>query len=150
PGFAQAHGHRIRRIDFEKVVDAPRERRAMQPAAEHLWDENIGHALDVVAGARMALHSNTKRAELLNPSPYLLPRDADFFCDLRAADHDGGVFRQESEQRVDATVRGAGQDGYWSVTHVLESRSIREHWTAHKRTVRGRWRASEVGSAVHG
>ena len=69
------------------MVDASRERRAVQAAGEHVGDENIRDAFDVIAGAGMALHANAQCAQLLNPSPNLLPRDADFLRDFRAADH---------------------------------------------------------------
>ncbi len=92
----------------------------MQAAAQHLWNENIGHAFDVIAGAGMALHANAERPQLLNPSPHLLPRDADFLGNFRAADHDGGVFGEEREERVDAAVRGAREARYWFVAHVPE------------------------------
>ena len=92
----------------------------MEAAAQHLRNENIGHAFDVIAGAGMALHADAESAQLLNPSPHLLARDADFLGNFRAADHDGGVFGEEREERVDAAVRGAGQVRYWFIAHVPE------------------------------
>ncbi len=58
--FAKAHGDRVRGVNFEKMMDAPRERRAVQPMAQHLRDQNVRHALDVVAGMRMPLHPHAQ------------------------------------------------------------------------------------------
>ena len=58
--FAEVHGDGVRRIDFEKVIDAPRERRAVQAVAQELRRQNVGHALDVIARVRMAFHAHAE------------------------------------------------------------------------------------------
>ena len=55
----------------------------------------------------MALHPHAERAQFFDPAPDLLPRDADFFGDFRAADDDGRVFGEQRQQRVNAPVGGA-------------------------------------------
>ena len=107
--FAQLHRDRVRRIDFEEMKDAARERRAVKAMAEHLRGENVRHALDVIARARVALHPHAELAQLFDPAPHLLARDADFLGDFRAADHDRRVFGEQRQQRVNAPVGGAGQ-----------------------------------------
>src|ERR1700751_4785202 len=99
-GFAELHCHSVGRVDFEEVIDAAREGRSCQLVAEKLWGEDIGNALDVIAGGGMSFHEDAESAQLFDPAPDLLARHADFLRDLSAADDDGGIFGEEGEQGV--------------------------------------------------
>lgn len=111
PLFAKTHGNSVRGVHFEEMVDAAREGRAVKAVAQELGNQNIRRALDVVAGAGVAFDAHAQLAQLLNPAPHLLARDADFFGDLCAADDDSGILGQERKQAVDAPVGGAGKIG---------------------------------------
>ena len=82
-GFAQIHRHRVRRINFEKMINASRKRCAGQPVTQQLRRQNIRHAFDVIAGRGVALHPHAQLAQLFDPAPDLLPRHANFLGDLR-------------------------------------------------------------------
>ena len=98
----------------------------VKTVAEQLRRQNVRHAFDVIARSRVSLHPHAELAQLLDPAPDLLPRNANFLGDFRAADDDRRVLREQSQQRVDAPVRGirrignrfvsfvaiAGQEGY--------------------------------------
>src|SRR6202040_1445540 len=124
-GFAELHGHSVGRIDFEEVIDAAREGRPRELTAEELRREDIGNALNMVAGGGMSFHADAQSAQVFDPAPELLAGDADLLGDLRAADDDGGIFGKEGEQRVDATVGGAGKGrharggGHWRQGSIL-------------------------------
>ena len=47
--LAQLHRHGIRRINFEKMINPPRKRRAVQPVTQQLRRQNIRRPLDVIA-----------------------------------------------------------------------------------------------------
>ena len=83
----------------------------LQPLAQKFRRQNVGHFLDLVAAARMALHVNAQRAEFFDPAPYGGAGHADFARDLRAADDDHGVVGKQRQQRVNAAVGRARQGG---------------------------------------
>ena len=56
------------------MVDALAERRAVQPLAQHFRRENVGHPLDLIAGARMALHADAQGAQFFDPAPHRAER----------------------------------------------------------------------------
>ncbi len=141
--FAEVHGDRVGGVNFEKMVDAARERRAIETVAQKLRDENVRHALDVVAGARMSLQLHAERAQFFDPAPDLLPRYADFFGDFRAADDDGGVFGEQREERVNAAVGGAREirdslGRHWELGRILDPAADNKRGTRnpHRRTLR--------------
>lgn len=119
-GFAEMERDGVGRIGFKEMVDALRERSAGEAMAEHLRREDIGDALNVIAGAGMSLDADTELAEFFNPAPDLLARDADFAGDFRTANDDGRVFEKQCEQRVDAAVGGAGKSCHALVRHREE------------------------------
>ena len=87
--------------------------------------ENVGHAFDLIAGARMALHADAQRAQRFDPAPDRRARHADFVRDLCAADHDHRVFGEQREQRVDAPVGGPRKAWrYWLVCAILSMASM--------------------------
>ena len=130
--FAQAHGDGVRGIGFEEMVDAARERRAVESMAQHLRSENVRHALDVVAGARVAFDPHAEGAQFFDPAPDLLARDADFLGDFGAADDDGRVFGEQRQQRVNAPVGGAREVCHSLRGHGVENRRILDRCAANK------------------
>ena len=107
--FTQAHCNSIGRVHFEEMIDPPGKRRAVESMAQQLRNQNVGRALDVVAGAGVSLNAYAQLAQRLNPAPHLLPRHANFFGDLRAADDDGRILGKERQQPVNAPVSCAGK-----------------------------------------
>ena len=102
--FAEVHGDGIGRVNFEKVVNAARKRRAVEAVAQELRNENVRRALDVVTSVRMTFEFYAQRAQFFDPAPDLLPRYADFFGDFCAADDDGGIFGEQRQERINAPV----------------------------------------------
>ena len=109
--FPKAHGNGIGRIRLEEMVDALAKWALRQPFAEKLRRQHIGHFLDLVAAARMALYLDAERAEFFDPAPYGEAGDADFAGDLRPADHDHGVVGKQRQERVNAAVGRARLEG---------------------------------------
>ncbi len=71
---------------------------ALQALLQHFRSQNIGDLLQEVSGAWLALYFHAQFAQPFHPLPHHGPRDANLFSDPRAADHDGGIFRQQREQ----------------------------------------------------
>jgi len=125
-GFAELHGHGVGGVDFEEMVDAAREGCARELVAEKLRREDVGNALDVVAGGGVSFDADAESAQLFDPAPDLLAGDANLLGDFCAADDDGGIFGEEGEQGVDAAVGGAGKSshargGHWEQGSILEA-----------------------------
>ena len=125
-GFAELHGDVVGRVDFEEMVDAAREGCARESVAEKLRRENVGNALDVIAGGGVSFDADAESAQLFDPAPDLLAGDANFLGDFCAADDDGGIFGEEGEQGVDTAVGGAGKGGHargghWEQGSILEA-----------------------------
>ena len=133
-GFAELHGDVVGGIDFEEMVDAARESCAGESVAEKLRRENVGNALDVIAGGGMSFDANAESAQLFDPAPDLLTRDADLLGDFCAADDDGGIFGEQREKGVNAAVGGAGKGGHARGGH-WEQGSILEASGRHKKGV---------------
>lgn len=91
-GFAKLHCHIVGRVDFKEVIDAAREGRPRELTAEELRREDIGNALDVIAGGGVSFHADAEGAQLFDPAPDLLAGNADLLGDFRAADDDGRIF----------------------------------------------------------
>ena len=124
--FAELHGDGIGGVDFEEMVDAARERCAGKLVAEKLRRQNVGHALDVIAGGGVSLDANAEGAQLFDPAPDLLAGDANLPGDFCAADNDGRIFGEERQQGVDTAVGGAGKGGHargghWEQGSILEA-----------------------------
>ena len=133
-GFAELHGDIVRRIDFEEMIDAAREGCSRELVAEKLRRENVGNALDVIAGGGVSFDADAESAQLFDPAPDLLAGDANLLGDFCAADDDGGVFGKEGEEGVDAAVGGAGKGGHARGGH-WEQGSILEGSGRHKKGV---------------
>src|ERR1700683_776346 len=86
------------------MINAPRERCAVKPVAQELRRQDIRRPLDVISRRRMSLHAHAEFAQFLDPAPDLLPRHANFFGDLRSADHNRRVLDQQGQQRVQPPV----------------------------------------------
>jgi len=94
--------------------------------AEKLRRENVGDSLDVIAGGGVSFDADAESAQLFDPAPDLLARDANLLGDFCAADDDGGIFGEEGEEGVDAAVGGAGKGGHargghWEQGSILEA-----------------------------
>jgi len=125
-GFAELHGDIVGGIDFEEMIDAAREGCARELVAEKLRGENVRNTLDVIAGGGVSFDADAESAQLFDPAPDLLARDANLLGDFRAADDDGGIFGEEGEKGVDAAVGGAGKGGHargghWEQGSILEA-----------------------------
>ena len=75
-GFAELHGDVVGGVDFEEMVDAAREGCARELVAEKLRRENVGNALDVIAGGGVSFDADAESAQLFDPAPDLLAGDA--------------------------------------------------------------------------
>jgi len=124
--FAELHGNVIGGIDFEEMIDAAGEGGARELVAEKLRRENVGDTLDVIAGGGVSFDADAESAQLFDPAPHLLTGDANLLGDFCAADDNGGIFGEEGEQGVDASVGGAGKGGHargghWEQGSILEA-----------------------------
>src|ERR1700683_2800049 len=86
----------------------------------------------------MTLHANSQFAHFLYPAPRLLPRHADLFGDLFAADDDCRILRQQRQQGIDAPVGRSRQISHSLGSH-RESGSILERGRGHKPTAPAAW-----------
>jgi len=125
-GFTELHGDGVGGIDFEEMIDAARERRSRELVAKELRRKDVGDSLDVIAGGGVSFDADAESAQLFDPAPDLLSRDANLLGDFRAADDDRGIFGKEGEQGVDAAVGGAGKrgharGGHWEQGSILEA-----------------------------
>ena len=102
--FAHAQSYGVGGVRLEKVKYVLGEGGAGEPVAQQLGNQNVRNLLDVIAGARVSLHSHAERAQFLHPGPDRGAGNANFFGDLWAADHDGGILRQQCQQGIDALV----------------------------------------------
>ena len=93
-GASQIEGDGVGRAGFEEMMDALAEDGAVQLPAQQAGRQHVGHAFDLIAGARMALDAHAERAQPLRPVPHRRARDADFPRDFLAADDDQWDFRR--------------------------------------------------------
>ena len=84
------------------MIDAARERRSRKLVAEKLRREDVGDALDVIASGGVSFDADAESAQLFDPAPDLLARDANLLGDFCAADDDGGIFGEEGKQAKDS------------------------------------------------
>src|SRR5579863_856481 len=66
----------------------------------------------------MSLDAHAHFAQFLDPAPHLLPRHADFLCDLGAADDDRRILGEQSQQRVQTPVGRPRQISHSFRNHV--------------------------------
>ena len=78
-----------------------------EPAVQQFWGECVGRFLDLIAGARVALHAHAEGAQFLHPVPDGGARDADFAGDFCAADDEHGIVSEQGKKGIDAAVGDA-------------------------------------------
>src|ERR1700733_3634885 len=100
------------------MINAPRERCAVKPVAQELRRQDIRRPLDVISRRRVSLHAHAEFAQFLDPAPDLLPRHANFFRNLRSADHNRRVLGQQSQQRVQPSVGRSRQISHPFSSHM--------------------------------
>src|SRR4029077_20746635 len=97
----ESHRDGVGRVNLEEMEDAFSEGAGMESLVQNLRREDVGTPLDLIAGARMALHANAERAQFFDPIPYSAARHANFAGDFGAANDDHGVVGEQREERVD-------------------------------------------------
>src|SRR4029077_9958619 len=84
--------HSIRRVYFEKMIEALSEQTALQALPEHIGREDVWNLLQEIAGVLLPFCAHAKFAQTIHPAPYRRARHPDFARDACATHDDRGVF----------------------------------------------------------
>src|ERR1700688_4339358 len=102
------HGGGVGGCDFVEMMKVGVEDGATQQGGEDLGEQQVGNRLQAIAGGGMSGNVYTEAAQLLNEAPDFGAGGRNFLRDFGAADDDGGVFHEKTDDTAQAEVSRLG------------------------------------------